>query len=96
GTILVAARKEEHDTFVKKFGAVPEVGATRPVRNRETTRLTGTLRLTAKKIPYIDLTDGLADEELLSKVVTGGDAEARPDENRRKFKGSSKANRAAR
>lgn len=90
GSILVAVNKEKHDSFVDKFGATPDVGAKRAVRNRETKRLTGTLRMTSKKVPYIDLSDGAATEAHLN--MADGEAEqpggAGLRENlRRKFKG---------
>lgn len=68
GSILVAVKKAEHDAFVDKFGATPDVAAGRRVRNRETKRLTGTLKLTSKKVPFIDLTDGGATEALVAEA----------------------------
>jgi hypothetical protein len=73
GSILVAVDKGQHDSFVDKFGATPDVGAKNSFRKRETKRLTGPLRLTSRKIPYIDLSNGLAAEAYLAKAATEAD-----------------------
>lgn len=73
GSMLVAVKKEQHDSFVDKYGATLDVGANRPFRSRDTTRLTGTLRMTDKKVPYIDLSDGLAAEAYIAKAAAEAD-----------------------